>query len=77
MVGCGEAVEHIDILRGQELYKLSVGELLPIAVQDGRRLVRDVHYLLCDERDSHSKNIININKYKYPEPGYNIALIVL
>lgn len=35
----GEAVEHADVLRRQELHELGVVEDFPPAVQDGRRLV--------------------------------------
>lgn len=41
----GEAVEHADILRDQELHKLAVVEHVPFAVQDGGSLVGDVYDL--------------------------------
>lgn len=62
-VGCGEAVEHADILRGQELHKLGIGKHFPLAVQDGRRLVRDVNNLPCDEWDGHSKYILPVKRF--------------
>lgn len=67
-VGCGEAVEHADVLRCQELHKLSIVKHFPLAVQDGRRLVRDVNNLPRDEWDGYSKYILpakrsnNVNK---------------
>ena len=38
-VGRGEAVEHADVLRTEELHKLGVGKHLSFTVQDGRHLV--------------------------------------
>lgn len=57
-VGRGEAVEHADILRRQELHKLCIVEHFLLAVQDGRRLVWDVDNLPCDEWDGYSKYIL-------------------
>lgn len=57
-VGRGEAVEHADVLRGQELHKLGIVKHLPLAVQDGCRLVWDVNNLTRDERHGYSKYIL-------------------
>lgn len=57
-VRCGEAVEHADVLRRQELHELGILKHFPLAVQDRRRLVRDVNNLPCDERDGYSKYIL-------------------
>lgn len=57
-VGRGEAVEHADVLRRQELHKLGVVEHFLFAIQDGRRLVRDVNNLPRDEWHGHSKYIL-------------------
>lgn len=78
-VRCGEAVEHADILRRQELNELGVIEHFPLAVQDGRSLVRDVNNLPRDERDGHSKYIlqekkINILKKKL---RYKVTAVLL
>lgn len=61
-VRCGEAVEHADILRRQELNELGVIKHFPLAVQDRRSLVRDVNNLPRDERDGHSKYILQEKK---------------
>lgn len=61
-VGRGKAVEHADVLRCQELHKLGVCKDFPLAVQDGRCLVRDVNNLPRDKRDSHGKYILPIKK---------------
>lgn len=63
-VGRGEAVEHANILRCQELHKLGVLEHFSLAVQDGRRLVRDVNNLPGDEGDGHSENILTSTEVK-------------
>lgn len=61
-VGCGEAVEHANILRCQELHKLGIVEHFSLAVQDGRRLVWDINNLARDEGDSDSKNILRAQR---------------
>lgn len=61
-VGRGEAVEHADILRCQELHKLGIIEHFTLAVQDGRRLLRDVNNLPRDEWDSNGKYILQIKR---------------
>lgn len=61
-VGRGKAVEYADVLRRQELHKLGVCKDFPLAVQDGRCLVRDVNNLPRDKRDSHGKYILPIKK---------------
>lgn len=58
----GEAVEHTDILRCEELHKLGIGEYLALAIQDGRGLVRDVNDLAGNERDCHCKYVLLIKK---------------
>lgn len=57
-VGRGEAVEHADVLRSEKLHEIGVVEHLPLAVQDGRSLVRDVNDLSRDERDGYGKYIL-------------------
>lgn len=54
----GEAVEHADILRRQELHKLSIVENFPLTVQDGGSLVRDVNNLPRDEGHRYSKYVL-------------------
>lgn len=54
----GEAVEHADVLGRQELHELGVVEHFPPAVQDGRRLVRDVNDLPGDKRHRHSEDVL-------------------
>lgn len=61
-VGRGEAVEHANILRCQELHKLGIVEHFSLAVQDGRRLVRDVNNLPRNEGDGYSKNILRAQR---------------
>lgn len=63
-VGRGEAVEHANVLRRQELHKLGVVEHFPLAVQDGRRLFRDVNNLPGDEGDGDSKNVLMAQRSK-------------
>lgn len=64
-VWCGEAVEHADILRSQELHKLGVVEHFPLAVQDGCCLVRDVNNLPRDERHCYSEYILKAKTKRY------------
>ena len=54
----GEAVKHADILRRQELHKLGVFEHFPFAVEDGGRLIGDVHDPASDQRDRHRKDVL-------------------
>lgn len=60
----GEAVEHAHVLRRQELHKLGVVEHFSLAVQDGRRLFRDVNNLPRDEGDGDGKNILMAQRSK-------------
>jgi len=62
-VGRGEAVEHADVLRRQELHELGVVKHFALAVQDGRRLVRDVNYFARDERDGYGENILRVERW--------------
>lgn len=57
-VRCGEAVEHANITRRQELHKLAVFELVFPAVQDSCRLLRYIHDLPRDERHRDGKNVL-------------------
>lgn len=57
-VGRGEAVEHANVLGRQELHKLGVVEHFALAVQDGRRLFRDVNNLPRDEGDGDGEDIL-------------------
>lgn len=71
-VRCGEAVEHTDILRCQELNKLGVIKHFPLAVQDRRSLVRDVNNLPRDERDGHRKYILQEEE----EKNFNVTAVL-
>ena len=55
----GEAVEHADVLRRQELHKLGVLEQVPLAVEDGGGLVRDVDDAAGDEGNRHRKDVLS------------------
>lgn len=59
----GEAVEHADVLRRQELHEGGVFKHLPLAVQDGGRLLRDVNYFPRDERDGYGENILRTKRF--------------
>ena len=57
-VGRGEAVKHADVLRRQELHKLGILEHLPLAVEDGGRLVRDVDDAARVQRHRRRKDVL-------------------
>lgn len=63
----GEAVEHANVLGRQELHKLGIVEHFSLAVQDGRRLFRDVNDLPRDEGDGHGKDILMAQRSKGKE----------
>lgn len=77
-VRCGEAVEHADILRRQELNELGIIKHFPLAVQDRRSLVRDVNNLPRDERDGHSKYILQEKKKHFEKKlSYKVTAVLL
>lgn len=62
-VGRGEAVEHADVLRRQELHKLGVLEHVSLAVEDGRGLVRDIHYPPRAQGHGDRKDVLQRQKF--------------
>jgi len=54
----GEAVEHADVLRRQELHELAVLEHFSFAVEDGGGLVRDGDDPSRDDGNRHCKNVL-------------------
>lgn len=58
-VGSGEAVEHTDVLRRQELHKLGILEHVPLAVEDGCCLIRYIHNLPGDQGHCNRKDVLH------------------
>lgn len=59
-IWCGEAVEHADILRRQELHELGIVENFPLTVEYGGCLVGDVNDLPSDEGHRYCKYILKV-----------------